>query len=245
MIPLFSSDFSIGRSILKVKSSGGPDSILDIAKENSLEEVFLVEDSMIGFLDSFKIFSANDIALRYGVRFNMCNNVEDEKVEDSSYKIVLFALNDEGCKSLYKIYSIAHTKHNSFLDQKILKENMSDNLLIFHPFYNSYIYNNLFYFKNCIYEKVSDQEYYTIEDNNLPFDNMLLNNISKLGLPTTKTKTILYKNKEDVEAYQVYRMSCNRSFGKSRSLSSPSLDHFSSDEFCWESYMEKINGVAV
>jgi len=105
--------------------------------------------------------------------------------------------------------------------------------------------NNLFYFKNCIYEKVSDQEYYTIEDNNLPFDNMLLNNISKLGLPTIKTKTILYKNKEDVEAYQVYRMSCNRSFGKSRSLSSPSLDHFSSDEFCWESYMEKINGVAV
>ena len=244
MIPLFTSDYSIGRSILKIDGPpDGPDTILDIAKENSLKEVYLVEDSMIGFLESFKIFSSNNIPLRYGVRFKYCNDAKSDNKSDSEYKVIIFALNDDGCKSLYKIYSDAHSMYGGYLDSSILSPYKSDNLIILHPFYNSYIYNNMFYFKNCIHEEVGIKEFYSIEENNLPFDSLIKVNLT--GKSVIKCKTILYKNREDADAYQVYRMACNRSFSKSMSLSSPSLDHFASREFCWESYLEANNGIAV
>jgi hypothetical protein len=47
MIPLFKSQYSLGRSILTLDAYGtgvqnGPDSIVDIAVENKFNEVFLV-----------------------------------------------------------------------------------------------------------------------------------------------------------------------------------------------------------
>ena len=42
-----------------------------------------------------------------------------------------------------------------------------------------------------------------------------------------------------MEALQTYKILCNRNFGKAASLSSPNLNHFGSQEFCFESYLEK------
>ena len=58
MIPLFKSHFSVGKSILTLaepekQKEDGPDSIISIALENGLKEVFLVEDSFTGFLSAF------------------------------------------------------------------------------------------------------------------------------------------------------------------------------------------------
>ena len=46
------------------------------------------------------------------------------------------------------------------------------------------------------------------------------------------------EKKEDVEALQTYKIICGRKFGRSSSLSKPNLDHFGSDEFCFESYIK-------
>ena len=52
-------------------------------------------------------------------------------------------------------------------------------------------------------------------------------------------KSIYYKDKKDYAALQTYKILCNRSFGKAASLSSPNLNHFGSDEFSFESYLEQ------
>ena len=56
MIPLFKSQYSLGRSILTLDAHGtgvqnGPDSIVDIAVENKFNEVFLVDDDVLEALD--------------------------------------------------------------------------------------------------------------------------------------------------------------------------------------------------
>jgi len=49
ILPLFKSHYSIGKSILTLDKAGtsskeGSSSIVDIAKDNKLEQIFLVED---------------------------------------------------------------------------------------------------------------------------------------------------------------------------------------------------------
>jgi len=251
MIPLFVSDYSLGRSILKLKPTheGGPSDILSMAKEAELKEVYLVEDTMIGFLEAHKAFSEAGIALRFGVRFNICNDVAENR-ESSAYKIILFALNDKGCKELYNIFSEAfsYPEREGYLDLSLLEKCPKDNLLLVHPFYDSFLANNVQFFKNCVFNSPfpTERELFSVENNGMPFDTLLKDAIDarKDILPSNKieTKTILYRLREDVEAYQVYRMACNRSFGKSRGLSAPNLQHFGSNEFCFQSYMEKEHG---
>ena len=58
VVPLFKSHYSLGRSILTLEKVGEtpdnyPDSILDIAKENELKKIFLVDVNMSGFLQGY------------------------------------------------------------------------------------------------------------------------------------------------------------------------------------------------
>ena len=57
--------------------------------------------------------------------------------------------------------------------------------------------------------------------------------------PIQKVKSIYYKDKKDVESLMTYKIICNRSFGKARSLSRPELPHFCSDQFSFESWKEQ------
>ena len=94
MIPIFKSNFSIGKSILTLDApescpdEDAADSILQIVKENNLSQLVLVEDSMIGFLEAHKAAKNLNIHLIYGLRINCCNDVSDEKKEQSKHKII-------------------------------------------------------------------------------------------------------------------------------------------------------------
>ena len=249
MIPLFKSNYSIGKSILTLDApeenpdATKSDSILQIAKDNKLSQLVLVEDSMIGFLEAHKSCKSLGIQLIFGLRINCCNSVESENKEQSKHKIIIFAKNDKGCKLLNKIYSKAYCDHQGYVDCDLLLNiwNESD-LSLAIPFYDSYIYQNCFSFNNCIPNFSFTIPNYFIEQNNLPFDELLKEKVKKITDKNFLTKTIYYKNKKDVFAYQTYRCITNRSFGKEQSLSSPNLNHFGSDEFCWESFTEKTNG---
>ena len=56
MIPIFKSDFSIGKSILRLDKKsfeeGLDTSIFKILSENKSKDLILVEDTMIGFLEA-------------------------------------------------------------------------------------------------------------------------------------------------------------------------------------------------
>jgi hypothetical protein len=83
-----------------------------------------------------------------------------------------------------------------------------------------------------------------LENNNLPFDSILNKYVSdycKDKYKTQDVKSIFYEKKEDVEALQTYKIICGRKFGRPSTLSCPNLDHFGSDEFCFESYAKLTN----
>lgn len=247
MIPLFKSSFSIGRSILTLddsKESDGPDSIINICNFHDIKTLVLIEDCMTGFIRAHNACKDNDIKLIFGLRTMCCNNVS-EKSETSNHKIVIFAKNDDGCRLLNKISSYSLVESDGRVDFEFLNSiwNPRDLDLVI-PFYDSFIFNNHLHLANCVPDFSVIKPSFFIEDNGLPFDSLVKHHISQFtfGGHSYKhilAKSIFYKDKKDYAALQTYKILCNRSFGKAASLSSPNLNHFGSDEFCFESYLEQ------
>ena len=251
MIPLFKSHFSIGKSILTLEDpithkEGKSDSVFTIAKENNLKEVVLVEDSLTGFLQAKKQADNLGLKLIFGLRIDMKEDAKvnpKEENQQCSHKIIIFAKNSKGCKLLNNISSAAYTENYNCVDRKTLKRFWNNkDLLMAIPFYDSFIFNNLIKFCNCTPNFDFCKPTLFIENNSLPFDNFVASKVeeyaNKNNLTLQQTKSIYYKNKKDVKALQVYKCITGRSFGN-KTLSKPNLDHFGSNEFCFESWKEK------
>lgn len=242
MIPIFKSTYSIGKSILtldhpdKVRADG-PDSVFSIAKENNLSSIYLVEDTMVGFFDAFKKCQDLGIQLIFGYRFTCCNDSENVA---SNHKLIAFAKNDQGCKDLNRFYSHINTKCGGKITDQDLVDKWTEDMLLAVPFYDSFIFNNNFCLGNCIPDFKGIKPIFFKEDNSLPFDKFIGDIVDDYSNGEAQlVNSIYYRYKADVEALQTYKILCNRSFGKQAALSSPNLNHFGSDEFCWESFEEK------
>lgn len=243
MIPLFKSHFSIGRSMLTLdrSSSDGPDSIFQIIQDNKMNKLVLVEDSLMGFLHAQKVSKELGIELIFGLRLD-CIGASGDKT--SKNKIIVFAKNGAGCRLLNKIFTNAHTSDENAISNKDLKSLWSEkDLKLAIPFYDSFLFNNAMYFSNCIVNFSFTSPTFFIESNGLPFDSIIKDKILSYckgtDYKTQDVKSIFYKNRQDIEAFQTYKCICSRKFGK-RSLSKPNLDHFGSDEFCFESWKEQV-----
>ena len=223
MIPLFKTHASIGRSILRIED------VKRIADENQFDEVYFVEDTMVGFPEAFRTFGDK---LRFGYRFSIFN---EDGSDDSESKMIVFADGDEGCQELYDLYT------RSFDEKLKTPWNDYKNLKFAVPFYDSFLHKNLVGFANCM-PNLPKQLWFFTEDNGLPFDGILNSKIKdfveKNSHALIKVKSIYYENKEDVEAFQTYKCICNRQPGRQASLSNPRLDHFGSDRFCIEAWKE-------
>ena len=229
MIPLFKSHFSVGRSILTL------DKILDIVDINSLKEVVLVEDSFYGFRTFNKALLEKGVRLVFGLRVPVLyENSEEEKPS----KLIFFAKNNNGIKRVKDLYTEANTSESKSVVMKNYSKDYFSDIRIAVPFYDSYICNNLFYFGMSQMDLTGLDHVYFIEDNNHPFDFQIKKAIDDLGVETQEAKSIFYKNKDDFHAFQMYKAVCNRRQGKSPTFSNPNLNHFCSDEFCWESYKD-------
>jgi len=242
-IPLFKSHFSIGRSILTLAKKGsseanGSDSIVDIAIENNLKRVVLIDDSFSGFIEASKNLTDAGIKLTFGIRM-ICVSDASDKTEESlskEHKVIVVAKNYNGYKKLIKIYSKAATDGFYYAPRtscEWLKEHWNDNDLdLWIPFYDSYIYKNILTSNVCVPVFNFTEPKYVYEDNYLPFDNLIQDRIKdKLVIPA---KSIYYKNKRDFKAYLTFRCINNRS-----SLDKPELEFMSSDEFCMDSWREQ------
>ena len=119
----------------------------------------------------------------------------------------------------------------------------TSNLQYVVPFYDSFIHKNLTTFSNCIIDLPSNVPF-MIEDNNLPFDCLIDDKILKYceNNPNEHFKLNLYIIKtKDVLAFQTYKLICNRRIGRTYDLSNPGLDHFGSDQFCFESWKNYLD----
>jgi len=243
MIPLFKSHYSLGRSILTLEDKSErdeyPDSIIQIAKQNKLKEIFLVEDNMSSFLEAYSNCRKNKIKLNYGLRISVTESMSDKSEESKtkSSKIILFFKNKKGYQQLTKLYSIAAKEgfyYEPRLDYETISKNWTDDLILCIPFYDSFIFNNTLKNSLCIPQFDFTKPIFFIEDNDLPFDSLVkekaVSFAEKNGLKIYKAQSIFYNLREDFKAYLTFRCINNRSI-----LSKPNLDHMSSNEFCFES----------
>jgi DNA polymerase III alpha subunit len=248
MLPLFKSHFSIGKSILtlddpKKVTEGGSDSVFKIAKDNGLKQVILVEDSLIGFFEAYKRSKEMGIQLIFGLRLSMRNSALPED-EGSQHKVIIFAKDDIGCKLLNKIYSKAFCTNSGFLSYSDLKELWNEtSLKLAIPFYDSFIYINNLSFGNAVPDLSFTKATLFYEDNALALDYILQEKVKEFStnndLSMVKVRSIYYNKKSDVKAFMAYKIICNRSFGKDRSLEKPELPHFCSDKFSFEAWKEE------
>ena len=239
MTPVFKSDYSIGKSILTI------DNIINLYKKSNQKFLLLVEDSMTGFVKAHNVTKQNNIHLVFGLRISCCNDI-NKQADNSEHKIVILAKNDKGCKLLNKIYSFAYIGNEGNIDFNYLNEIWDDNSLqLVIPFYDSFIYQNQLHLKNCIPNFNKIKPIFWIEKNNLPFDDIVSESVfdySKDKYDTELVKTILYEKKTEAEALQTYKIICGRKFGRPSTLSCPNLNHFGSNEFCFDSFKEYVNG---
>ena len=143
-----------------------------------------------------------------------------------------------------EIWQKAFCDNDKFLTYIELKDLWDEKCLkLAMPFYDSFIHVNNFSFGNAIPDFTFTKPTFFIENNDTPVDELLRKKVLELcdknKYKTEKTKSIYYKERKHAEAYMTYKIICNRSFGKIKTLSKPNLDHFCSDEFCFESFKEQ------
>lgn len=247
MLALFKSHYSLGRSILTLEDKSEkdeyPDSIIQIAKENSLKEIFLVEDNMSSFLEAYTNCKNNNIKLNYGLRISVTESLKDKSDESraKTSKFIIFFKNKKGYESLTRLFSIAAKDgfyYEPRLDYTTISNNWSEDLIIAIPFYDSFIFNNTLKNNICVPQIDFTKPVVFIEQNELPFDYLIkdkmLSYAEKNKLEIFNAKSIYYNNKKDFKTYLTFRCINNRSI-----LNKPEIEHMSSNEFCFESWKEK------
>ena len=250
-IPLFKSHYSIGKSILTLedqeeKKPNNPSSVIEIAKRNKMKTVFLVEDSMNGFLEAFQNCEKNKIKLVFGLRLTICEDATVKNTEslERQCKYVILAKNQEGYKRLIKISSSASCDgfyYQPRTDLKTLEDNWSDkDLQLCVPFYDSFLFNNSLTFSVCFPDFSFTKPVFFLEDNDMPFDYLVREKVANYckenKFDTLPVKSVYYEDKKDFKAYLTFKCINNRT-----TLENPRFDHLSSDEFSFESWKEQQN----
>ena len=249
LVPLFKSHYSIGRSVLTFRGldsskDNEPDSIVDIAHSAGFKRVFAVEDTMSGLLEAYSNLKEAKVGLHFGIRITVCIDMKTKNAESvvNSCKFIIFAKDSTGYKMLIKLYSIAAKEgfyYEPRLDYNAIKS-IWDNkhLSLCVPFYDSFLFKNLLTTSVCVPDTNSIPLSFFIEDNDLPFDHLVKEKVEQYAEgkhEIVKTKSIYYKNKKDFKDYLAFKC-----IGKRTALDKPNMDHMCSDEFCFESYNEKI-----
>lgn len=246
MLGLFKTQYSIGKSILTLDEESeqdGSDSVFGIAKREGLEEIYLVEDGMSGFLKAYENSKKLGIKLRFGLRISCVNSLSSE--DDNFHKIVLFANNSEGCNKLIKIFSDAATKLSKrkypTLDMDYLRSVWTKDLSLIIPFYDSFLFKNCLTFSEFVPDYSFAEPTFLKEDNNLPFE-IIIHEALKAYEKSNEVllaKSIYYDKKEHFDAWQTFKIICNRKGYGNPTLEAPNMEHCSSNEFCVESWKDK------
>lgn len=229
MTPLFKSHASIGASLLKNQD------ILDIQEEYKLDKIVVVEDSFYGFRELNSKLLERNVPLIFGIRLPVVQNTNDELPS----KLIFFAKNNEGAKQIKKLYTKTHCSDSGNLVLADLNKDEYSQTRIAVPFYDSFVYQNIFHFGMCEINLRPFDHFFFEESNDHPFDSMISAQLKKIANKIVAAKSIYYRNRDDIDAFQFYKSVASRSGGKPVSFGNPQLEHFCSPEFCWESYLEK------
>lgn len=239
-IPFFKTHNSIGKSILTVSD------VFRLAGDNRLDSVVLIEDMMIGFPEALRLSKKTGIKLIYGIRFDICNSLEEsyEDIVSSRCKMIAIMKNDDGYKDLIKLYTSVHTNDKKCIDYKILRDiwDSSSNIDFGLPFYDSFIAKNCLTLSNCLPDFGIKSPFVCVENNCHPFDDIVQDRVKQYCSINENRivfcKSIYYENYDDFDSYTVYRLICGRSVYGNSTLDRPNLPHFGSNKFCFQDWKE-------
>jgi len=246
-IPIFTSHYSIGKSILTL---GSPEkeirndssiSIFSIAKINNLSEIFLLETSFSGFVEAYNNSNTSNIPFRFGIKLLICNDINDKSNESlkTECKVNLWIKNNKGYSDLIKIYSLAATNgfyYEPRLDWKTLEKMLTENIVLTIPFYDSFLFNNNLKRHTCLPSIDFSNIFFHIENHELPFTQLITNQVQNFSKNIINSHSIYYYSEDDLEAYMTFRCATNPE--RRTLLTEPNLEHFGSNKFSFESYLK-------
>lgn len=217
----------------------GPVSICDLAKEENLKEITLVESNFVSFMSAYKNLDSIGVQLKFGLKLTVCEDIEARN-EDSfktESKVVIFMGNDRAYKNLIKIYSTATNKGFYYvprIDWKTLKSFWSEDLILAMPFYSSFLAKNILTF-SAIAPDLPAKPLFLTESNLLPFDGLVKEAVAKYATvhnaDVEPVKSIYYKNRSDARNWMIWQCILRRS-----TWDKPNIEHCTSQEFSWESF---------
>lgn len=221
-----------------------PDSIFQIAKDNGMSTIILVEDSMGGFVEAYNQSREEKVKLIFGFRVSCTNSEELDPT--TFHKNIIFLKKSEGYKTLVKLHTLAACDNNQtgepVLKYDDIREYWNDDLLkLVVPFYDSYIHKNLLTFGAAIpdFSFTKEEPLHLLEDNGLPFDYLIQNKVRSLNVPSENAQSIFYKTRKDFIAWQTSKCMHNRGQGRTPTLEKPELEDCSSMNFNFEHYLQR------
>lgn len=252
MFPIFKSHYSIGKSILTLEPpsqdrNGGPDSVFDIVESLEDDKLVLVEDTFMGFLQGQKMCESLGLKFIFGLRIDIIDESFDPELKKiPKHKLIVFSKNANGCKILFKIYTELKSSDHEAINLSLLRSLWDkESLELAVPFYDSFLFSNLFLFNSFVVDLSYFEPKFLIEYNGLPFDIILNESVANYcganSFESLNCKSIFYKNRADFDSYVTYKLICSRgSFSSNKSsLEKPNFDHMGSREFCYESFLEQ------
>lgn len=247
MLYLFKTCYSQGKSIIQVNDKSKPDkpslvpNLVDICIKNNIKQCFVVDDTLGGFHQIYNTLSSADISLVFGLRMSFVTNPEDKSkdIDNSSHKNIIFAANYSEYEKLIRISTDANVRFfhkEPRIGYDYLHSMWDDDLSIAIPFYDSFLYKNLFTTNVCVpdFRQIKPVVFY--EDHNKPHDYILkeacVEFAEKNNLELLETRSVYYESRSDYIAWKARKIMANRSCIKNSTLANPNLSHCSSDTFC-------------
>jgi DNA polymerase III alpha subunit len=253
VLPLFKTHYSLGRSILTLEKpspkASYKNSVFDLLADNKLDTLVLVEDNISGLLQASKQASESKVKLIFGLRMLVTDDLsqKDDLSHNKTAKYIIFAKSTKGYDALLKLYSIAAKDgfyYQPRLDFKTIKRYWNENLTLAVPFYDSFLYLNAFHSHCHVPEIESFKPVFFIEDNDLPFDALLAENVKKYcegRYHTLPAQSIYYNQPEDFVAYLTFRCIHGRGNHGKTSIEKPELEHMGSNQFNFQKWLSLNN----
>ena len=253
IVPLFSSAAALKQGgIFLVEKAGylgklgrkrGPVSLCDLAQEEKLKRLHLVNNNFVDFFAAYKNLKAVGCDLSFGLKLIACEDMADKSEASlkTESKVVIFMKDGAGYLPLCAIYSKAAQEgfyYEPRIDWKTLKAMWSDHLICALPFYSSFLAVNTLTFSTIMPDLPAEPLVLQEINQQLPFDSLiesaLIRYVESTKAPVQRVKSIYYKRREDAKAYQVWRCFLDRG----KTWDKPNIDHMHSREFCWQAYKE-------
>ena len=219
-----------------------PVSIFAIAKKHNLNKLIVAESDISSYWKFYKGCKEFEIQGIYGIKLEIANDLESDSTASN---IIIFLKNSQAYYDIVMPYSMAaSTKKSKRITWDILHQYWTPNFALAIPFYSSFIARNLMRFQHNALPNFKDiSPTFLLQSHGLPFDEMIkeatLNWCEQNQAATEEVHQVYYYKNEDVMKHQTIQ--CLQKMPRTN-WDKPNLDHYASDQFSFESFLDKIGG---